>query len=318
MIRRYPLLSIALLSLTVILGCATSGGGGLGEDAPASSASAASPIAYARGAAVYLEDLRRPLLSEAGGQALADWVLDRELARELGQRGLALKQADVDAERRAMLATLSPDENEAARLLRDLRDERGLDDASFDAFLQRSAALRKLVGEVDVSDAAVQQAYALRHGSRYAVRLLVVPTLREAQRVRERLAAGASFESLANESGEGGVRAMEGGGVLEPMSPADPSVPRAVASVLPTLQPGQVSDPLSVEGGFAVLKLERVVAGDGEAMDRARPELERLVRLRGQRVRMAELARELVAGAGVRVLDPTLERSWARQNGTQR
>ena len=311
----HPRLRLTLtlvVPLALAIGCSTPGG--FGDDRPRTTATASSPIAYARGTAVYLEDLRRPLLGAAGGQALADWVLDRELARELLSRGLEVTGADVEAQRRAMLEMLSPDEDEAARLLRELREERGLDEASFDAFMRRSAVLRKLVGEVEVSDAAVTQAYELRHGPRYAVRLLVATSLTQAQRLRERAMAGAAFAELANEAG---VRAVEGGGVLDPMSAADPSVPRAVAAVLPQLRAGDVSDALAVEGGFALVKLERVVPADAQPLERARPELERLVRLRVQRVRMAELARELVTGAGVRVLDPTLERSWARQAGTR-
>ncbi len=249
----------------------------------------------------------------AGAAVLADVVVDRMLADRLSQNGMTVTAADIDAERELLLRTLDPtDENQAARLLVELRQARGLGDVRFEALLRRNAGLRKLVAdEVRVTPEMVSQQYELRYGVRYQPRIITADALRDLTAVRERLDAGESFSDLAAERSTD-VSAAQGG-LLSPISPVDPSYPQALRSLLPTLEPGQVSDPIALDGSFALVKLERKVEGQPVALDDVQEELTEQVRLRVEGALMNRLGRSLIGEARVTVLNPSLGESWRRQ-----
>jgi len=309
---RRPSPLAALLAAVLLAGCA---------DAPrptdhAPSAAAAAPLAYVAGAPVFDGDLRPALIEAAGARVLTDAVLGRLVADRLDQQGITPTEADRAAEVERLAQTLDDDPDTAARLLRELRDRRGLGDARFAALVARNAGLRALVRDrVDVREPAVQQAFRLAYGRSVRVRLIVVPSLAAATALRARAAApdatDADFARLAAEESTD-ASAMQGG-LLSPLRPDDHSYPTAIRDAAGRLAVGEVSPPVAVDGGFALLRcLERVPAQDIE-IDDVRPQLEADVRRRAERVLMQQAARELVSGAEVVVLDPVLKAGWERE-----
>lgn len=298
------------------------------SDAGEGEAASGRPVAYVDARALTDADLRAPLYEAAGGRVLADLVLDRAVAQALADRGLSLEPADLEAEKRRLLETLSDDPDTAARLLGELRITRGLGKVRLEALLRRSAGLRRLVADrVAVTDAAIKRQYLLRHGPRYRVRLLVTATADEASRLRRRAMEGGSFSDLAAMHSIDPSAAQ--GGLLSPISPADTSYPQAVRNALPKLgeesggrggaggsggagEAGAVSPVLALGDRFAVLKLEDKIEADGVALDDVRDELVVAVRRRSQRLLMEQQARELLAAAEVVVLDPALKAAWQR------
>ncbi|NBC10603.1 MAG: hypothetical protein GVY24_02560 [Planctomycetes bacterium] len=273
---------------------------------------ATKPVAYIDARALTAGDLRASLYEAAGGEVLADLVLDRAVAQALADRGLEPDAADLAAEKRRLLETLSDDPDTAARLLNELRNTRGLGQARFEALLRRSAGLRKLVADrVEVTDAALQRQYLLRHGPRYRVRLLVTATADEANKLRRQALDGTPFSDLAALHSIDPSAAQ--GGLLSPISPADTSYPQAVRNALPKLDAEAISPVLALGDRFAVLKLEDKIKADDVALDDVRNELASAVRRRGERLLMEQQARELLAAAEVVVLDPALKAAWERQ-----
>src|SRR5690606_35100039 len=104
-----------------------------------------------------------------------------------------------------------------------------------------------------------------------------------------------------------------GGGLLPPLSHADPSYPAVIRNMLVTLEPGQVSNPVAIENGYAILKLERKIAAENVKFDDVKEGLSLNVRRQEEQIQMRQLARTLLAQAEVVVLDPTLKESWDRQ-----
>jgi len=275
-------------------------------------AEAAKPVAYIDARALTDADLRAPLYEAAGGRVLADLVLDRAVAQALTDRGLSLEAADLEAEKRRLLETLSDDPDTAARLLQELRNTGGLGESRFEALLRRSAGLRRLVADrVAVTDAAIKRQYLLRHGPRYRVRLLVTASAEEANKLRRRAVGGESFSDLAAMHSIDPSAAQ--GGLLSPISPADAGYPQAVRNALPKLDAEAVSPVLALGDRFAVLKLEDKIEADGMALDDVRNELAAAVRRRRERLLMEQQARELLAAAEVVVLEPALKAAWQRQ-----
>lgn len=276
------------------------------------------PVAYLNGRPVTQHELFGILAEMDGGLALSEALLDRALAERLAREGLALTQADLDYERQVILSTLSDDDDQAVRLLRAMRERRGLGERRYAALLRRNAGLRKLVhGDITVGAAAIRQAYDLRYGPRYTVRLILTETAQDAQQLRRAALGGASFIDLAVLHSTDPSAAQ--GGLLSPISPADATYPVALREALADLSTesdaARLSPVLTLGQGYALIRLEEVALARGPAIETVRDELEKDVRLRLERLRMEQLARTLIDNADIVVLDPTLRQSWEQQRG---
>lgn len=280
--------------------------------AAAASPTAGQPVAYINGQPLAWSRIQEPLLEASGGTVLAELVLDQQVQQRLGDRSLIVTPALIDTERDLLARTFSVDADVATRLVRELRERRGLGPDRWQRFLARNAGLRLLVqDEVAVSDQAIQQAYQQRYGPRYEVRLIVVPSFREAGKAVEQARGGDEFRTLVRLYSVDPSRSQ--GGLLEPISPEDATYPAAVRAAMVKLEPGQVSDPIALEEGFAVIRLERKLASQPVAIEQVREELRALVRVQMEQVMMRRLARQLLDQAQVMALNPTLARSWKQQ-----
>ena len=179
----------------------------------------------------------------------------------------------------------------------------------FGRLLARNAALRLLIQEqVQVTDVALQQAHSLRYGSRYEARLIVVDSLAAAAKLVHEANAGRSFVELVMEHSADSSRAN--GGLIGPISLADPSYPKAIRQTLARLKPGDVSQSVALERGFAILKLERKSEAQQVPFDDVKKALTDQVRRQAERLLMERLARTLLDEAKLVVRDPALRTSW--------
>ena len=279
------------------------------------SAASGGVLAYVSGRPITSRTLMPGLLEVAGGPALAEEVLRVALERRLESAGVRLTDEMVQREAEILRQTLAPDEDEAARLLNQLRESRGLGERRFADLLWRNAALRVLVADrVQVSEAARQREFRLRHGPAARVRLIMVDTLSRAQELRQQAAAqpgpGAFGELAALHSTDPSAAA---GGLLPWIRPDDGSFPAVLRQAVDGLEVGQVSTVLTLDGGFALVRLEERRPAEQADYAAEEGDLDRTVRRQAERLLMQQLARELSRGADVVVLDPTLRRQWERQ-----
>ncbi|MBI1371130.1 MAG: hypothetical protein GC162_21070 [Planctomycetes bacterium] len=281
-----------------------------GNDAPTADSGAI--IALVDGKPVRWSALLPMLVESAGGSALGEWVLDRQIERALAEQHVTLTQADLDREKQYLAEQLSPDANEAIRLLNQLRDDRGLGPVRFNLLLKRNAGLRRLVQpDVSVNEAMIGQAYEQQYGVKTVARLILVPSLTEAGALLNRLHAGESFIDLAIDVSKDASRAQ--GGLLPPISAQDATFPKGIRDVAVRLEPGQVSEPIAVEGGFAILKCERKISAQAVPLAQVHDDLARQLRLSVERSLMQRKARVLLEQAQVTVLDAEMDRAWKQQ-----
>jgi len=282
-----------------------------GQPAPVTTIIDARPVALIDGQPVAWGELRDSMTEAAGAQALREIILDRALGELLIGAGLSISDDDLAAERRLFITSLNTDPNVALRLLDELRNRQGLGPKRFEKLLRHNAALRKLVApRVQISEDHVLRMYTLVHGPKRQARLIVTSTLDEMEQTLKWLEDGASFSDLAVNMSTDSSAAR--GGLLEPMSRADESYPAAVRDALWTLSPNEVSAPIMIDTGYALLRMENETRGSDVPLETARAEMERLVRINQERVLMDQLARSLLTGASVTVIDPALNDSWTR------
>lgn len=287
------------------------------------------PPVIVNGEAVSWNDLRPSLVEAAGAVALEEAALDIALERALAEQGVRWQDLDLAAERAILvdqLADAAPTgaaresrADRGERLLIQLRASRGLGPQRFDGYLRRNAALRRLVrADVSLSEPLIRQAYDLRYGPRIPVRIIVTSTIDLATQAVQRLEAGEPFAEVAAllSTDESASR----GGLLEPVSPADPTYPKALRDAATELDPGERSGVVALEQGFAVLQREPgdLRASEPPALADVRPDLEREARLRQERLLIGEKARELLEGSRITIFDAALDRAWSQRTGRER
>lgn len=255
----------------------------------------------------------RPTISElAGAEALQEVALDRKINDALTAAGITITADDAAGERKLLLESLSDDPNVAIQLLNELRDRQKLGKVRFEALMRRNAALRAMVrGKVNVTEQSIRNMHELVHGPKRQPRIMVLPNLETAQAAINLMNSGVSFGDVAVEMSTDSSAAR--GGLLEPISNADPAYPEAIRQTLWTLNPGEVSGPVLIDDRYAVVMLVRRVAGTGVRLEDAKTSLERLVRIQQERLLMDQLARSLMSQTQVTVFDDVLHESWSKR-----
>ncbi len=251
------------------------------------------------------------MIESAGGQVLLEYTLDRGIEARLARDNITITDIELQAEQSLLMQTLAGDPDQAQRTLNQLRTQRGLGDTRFRQLLWRNAAMRRLVSDqVTITEAALQQAFAQRYGPRYETRLIVTDTLAHAGDITRQARAGESFIDLAIAHSSDPSRAQ--GGLLPPINLQDPSYPAAVRQVISQLTVGTVSDPVALDRGFAVLKLERKIDGADLKLADVKGELESIVSRQMQQMLMQRLAREIILQSDLVIMDPALSKSFAQ------
>lgn len=307
-------------------GCASQGGSTAFEngrlvirgDRPHAAIAGSSTPATIDGVPVSWDELL-PILSEtSGGTALEELAFDRLLGREAERRGIVVTEEDVENEQALLAQSIGDAAGANAstidRLVDDVRRARGLGSARYAALLKRTAILRRLsADEVHITNAAVEQMHQIRHGVRLRARILTVASEQTASDVRRRLESGESFGEIAAELSTDSSAAR--GGIIEPISPADPTYPSGIRAALRVLIPGQISPIIALDSGYAILGLEERIESDGVDIESVRGDLERAVRLRQERLAMNTLADRILDAADIAVFDPHLAQSWRYRQG---
>lgn len=251
-----------------------------------------------------------PSLAEAGGaDVLREVALDQATELEARKVGVAITDADVEAERTLLLDSLAAQRDTAMRLLEELRRRDRLGPVRFAALLRRNAMMRALVrDQVQISDEALAVAWDMAAGPRRQVRIMALPTLADADRAAAAVRGGAAFMDVAVERSVDQSAAR--GGLLEPISRRDPTYPESLRATVFALQAGQISSPVLLPQGYVICTLVREVPASGQSLESMRPQLERSVRLSQERLLMDQLARRLLRETRVTVFDDSLNWAW--------
>ncbi len=282
-------------------------------DSQNSAAGGYRPLAYVDGDPIYVSEMLPMLLEISGGPILSELILDRMIEDKLGEQDLTLTKDMIESEKRMMLGTLSDDPDQAALMLSQLRQRRGLGNRRFEALIRRNAGLRLLIQpRVNITPADLREGFELQYGPRFESRIIVTDRISDAKAVQQRIVAGdKSFADLATEYSTD-ISAYRGG-LLSPISPSDPTYPKTIRDVLMQMQPGEVSEIIIVENGYALLRLERIIDSAAPEFSEVREQVAQSVRMAEEKLLMQQLARELIAKIKLITLDPALNQSWQYQ-----
>jgi hypothetical protein len=280
-------------------------------------------VAIVAGTPLSWSDLAPHLAETAGATILEELALDNALRSRLARENMELTPSDIEAERLSLLAAIADEAatspQGAGQLLDSIRSTRGLGPRRFNDLLRRNAALRKLIQPVEIPEQDLAAALELEFGPRYRIRIATYTTLAHAAEARARLhpdppcsPAELPFHFAEEALEHSTDRFAPRGGLVPDASPVDPALPAGVRSALPDLTPGEVSEVIAVDGGYALVLLESRTEGRTPT-DAQRARVESRLRRRFERLAMDALARDLVTQTKVIVTDESLKWAWDRR-----
>lgn len=280
-------------------------------------ASAVAPIAAVNGVGVDRRDFVR-LLVQAHGLPLLQRIILRDLARqEAKQAGITVDRAAIEAEydftiREALGANASGEWSGSQRekFIDELVRMRGWSREELDIVMERQALLRRLVeGRIKITPEELRMAYNREHGEKVEVRHMQLAAARQWPQIKAQLERGEDFGKLASSYSENRA-SRANGGLLRPFSRGDPTVPAIFVKTAFQLSPGQISDPISYEGGLHVFKLERRIDPTGVPFEHGKSALEANLKRQMAAAEMDKLAAELMQKCELRIEDRTLREQY--------
>jgi parvulin-like peptidyl-prolyl isomerase len=272
-------------------------------------------------------------------------LVQLQIAKEQAVRsGVKVTPADVDKERALTVDRMFRDSNEkqidkmnaardkgdtaaadamAAQIKKD--NEQALDQvlqnqhlsrAEFDIVTETNAYLKKiaepaLVGKI--SDDNLKQAFNTLYGATIKCRHIQCSNLGEINEAKRRLAAGEPFEKVAEEMSRNPSTARLGG-LLPPFNLETQGLPEAFKKTAWALQKeGDISDPVSAEGGFHLIKLEQRIAPKAVKFEDVKESLRADLTDRALDAATKSLRQQITdqALAGLQINDPGLAKQWA-------
>lgn len=235
---------------------------------------------YLRERQIHIGAMRSPQRVKTLKREALDLLIDQELLwQEAQRRGLLADAAAVDEAAAALRRGFASDESFAARL----RTE-GYDAASYRTHLHRMLSARRVLEQasdaVSVDEAAIRDFYRANEAGfeqpeQRRLRHLVLPLGdgidAAAQRarvaaLRERLAGGADFATLAREHSAGASAAQGGDIGFVQRDELTPPLSQAAFA----LREGEVSAPVELPDGLHLIRVEATVPARRVGLDEAR------------------------------------------------
>lgn len=250
------------------------------------------------------EELLGQLERLYGPEVLRQMLEHEAIGQEAKALGIAVNAAEIEKELQRMQSGYESEE----QFYKTMQEQLGLTPEDL-----RKDTYYKLLGEkiatrgINVTDSELDQ-YIAAHAEefhsyiQYRLSKIVVATFEEAQSVIDELADGASFEQLARERSLDEETAATGGD-LGWLDADDPTVSPIILGVAASLQPGEVSRPIQLDIGYALLRMDQkkeVRRGP----DRAAREALRHDLILAKAPPVREVVRQLREKYGETILDP--------------
>jgi parvulin-like peptidyl-prolyl isomerase len=298
-------------AVSVVLFCAGTAAGGDGD-----------ALVIVNGKPIARQQVVEMLMQTHGLQVMQQLIALELAQQETRRRGLEVTAADVQEQTRRAVEEIAPSHDAAGVALGDAEKrqalelvlrQKGLTMPEFTVAMERNAHLRKAVEqEFRVDEPTLREEFARTYGEKVEVRHIQVHAndTRALQEALDLLARGADFSEVARRISVNPETAARGGGLMEPFTFTDQTLPAVLREVAFRLAPGAVSTPTQVESMIHILKLERRIPPTEARFEDVRAKVEARLRERVLRQRMNELMLKIFEEAKIRVLDPNLKREF--------
>ncbi|WP_083938225.1 peptidylprolyl isomerase [Paenibacillus daejeonensis] len=213
-------------------------------------------IATVGGESITLGELQQQLTLQYGHDLLRTMMVRQAIRLEVEASGITITDAELEQELQQMTAGYEDKES----FYRAMEDQLGLTKEDVHRDLQYRLKLEKIaIRDIEVSDQEVD-AYLQENKDQYAPRVqvrlswIVTESRRLAEQAMDELAEGADFAKLADNYSTDDFTSAQGGdmGMIEM---DDPFIEEAVLDAVDELAVGDITGPLQVDAGFAIIRL---------------------------------------------------------------
>jgi len=249
------------------------------------------------------EDVWPALIELGGREVLEDYQLTIALRIELQEQGLSILPTEIRAEER-LLSLLVPttDDESISAFFRN----KGLGEFRKSQLLWRNAALRKLVqDQIDIHEEAIQRMFAIVHGPKYPIRIIVVSTRADTTRVFTALQNGETFSDVAIQMSIDS--SSINGGRVSPISCSDSIWPAPIRESISKLKIGENSPPIFIGDRWAIIKVTGEPSTYSKRFTDVENEMRNLATRAQERFLMENLARRLIEKSTVKIFDKNLQ-----------
>jgi parvulin-like peptidyl-prolyl isomerase len=271
---------------------------------PAKKAQMPGVAATINGHPITIRELSEECLARHGTEVLEGAISRRLLEQALKKRNLSVTQRDIDAEIARAAASMGQKTAEGKpdvqKWLTMVEQEQGL---SIDTYLRDSVrpsvALKKLVGEVQVTGEDLQKGYEANYGKRVRCRAIVMANQRRAQEVWEQARANPTAEAfgqLAEEhSIEASSKALQGKVPPIQRHGGQPLLEKEAFS----LEPGELSGIIQLGDKFVILFCEGHTEPTRVSFNEVKQDIYNDIYEKKQRIAMAEVFNQLKDSAQI-------------------
>jgi foldase protein PrsA len=274
-------------------------------------------IARINGKDISKADLVQPLIDAYGLNMLLNLVQLDLAKQDAASAHVTVTPEDIAHERELTLSKIfnTAKKEDYEKLLDQFLSQKGMKKQEFDLVVEQQAYLHKIaIPMVDkqITDDKVQEAFRSLYGETVHVRHIECGNLQDIAEAKRRLAAGEPFEQVAKEMSQN-ANTQPLGGDLPPFSRAAANYPQAFKDAAFNLKVGEVSDPVSNQHSFHLIKMiERIppkAVKYEDVKDSVRADLvDRLSQVTVQQLRQ-QLGTQVLET--IQILDPTLKKQFA-------
>lgn len=312
-------MSMVLVSCLALAGCGTSGeapavGPSASADDSSSTTSSKAPVdkaALVNGQLVPMSDLHALLVEAYGEYGINQIIASTVVRQRAAEEGVAVTDADVEAETNATLEDMAGQLNpaEQRQVLQRVLQQRNYPEVFWRMSMRRNAALRKMaMARLKITPEMLTEEFNDVYGLKVRIRHIQSASVDDARKILDRLAAGESFEQLARDYSIN-TRTAQNGGLLAPFSRDNREIPAAIRREAFDLADGQVSEIIQVDRDFHVIKREESIAPTTSVtFEDVKDQLRQRIISRKIRPLQSQLLQELLNGADIVLVDPTLKR----------
>lgn len=261
------------------------------------------PMAVVNGVKISRAEFLERLEQTQGKEVLGDLILRALVDDRFAKSGLTLGEEEVESEVQEAKSS-APDEAAWQQMLA----AQGITETELRDFFAFRIKLRKLATkDVDVTDERLAEFFEENREmfvQPESVELseIVVASKEEADKLAQQLAANPdSFGDLARQHSLSPITRDRGG--RRGQIPVDRMTPVQVRAAVEKMKPGQISDPVSAEGNWYLIKLEEHHPAKQPSLDEIREDVKEAY-LMQHATSEQELMSDLRKGAQVTILDP--------------
>jgi parvulin-like peptidyl-prolyl isomerase len=219
-------------------------------------------IAHLNNINITRSQIVRPLIEGYGLNVLINTATLEYAKSDAATKNIAVSADDVEKEREVTLSKLFGDakKEDYPQLLEQFLTQQRISRPEFDIWIETNAYLRKIAEpEVkrSITEDRLQEAFKAQYGEKVEIRHIQCANLQEIAEAKRRIAAGESFEHVAQTMSRN-IRTAPLGGLMPPFSRfAD--YPEVFKDTAFSLNPGEVSDTVEAGGIYHIIKLERKI-----------------------------------------------------------